>query len=334
MSNVGDPKSIMIYAGWDLVGDGILKLPMIRALRAAYPKAKITWVAGKRESAFATILSPLVDGLLDEVIEHAGIGGSVADLLFNTPLKGRRFDLIIDTQKVALASLSIWRIPHKHFISPFAKFRLSTVTPEPDYKWPRHIVRQLLDLADLATGGTSSVPERIALPVSDAEHTLAGQLLLDGPTYVAMAPGAGGRPKCWPLDYFIELGQIQAKAGRIPVYLLGPQEEEWMMRIEKAIPRARFPLQEDRRHGFASTFTVALGDRCKVAVVNDAGVGHMLASSKAGLISLFGPTKPEKFTPVTPKLTLLRAQNYGEGDAMEMISVPVVKDAVEAMLKR
>ena len=73
-------------------------------------------------------MAPTVYGLLDEVIDEAGIGLSVKELLYR-PLDGRPFDLIIDTQRVALATLVVYRIRHKAFISPFAKFALSTHKP-------------------------------------------------------------------------------------------------------------------------------------------------------------------------------------------------------------
>ena len=41
------PATICVYVGLDLVGDGLMKLPFLRALRAAYPQARITWLAGK-----------------------------------------------------------------------------------------------------------------------------------------------------------------------------------------------------------------------------------------------------------------------------------------------
>ena len=54
-------------------------------------------------------MAPVVDGLLDEGIEKANIGLSPKELL-RRPLKGRAFDLIIDTQRVALATAVLFRI--------------------------------------------------------------------------------------------------------------------------------------------------------------------------------------------------------------------------------
>ncbi len=56
------PDSVLVYVGGDLVGDGVMKLPFLRALRHACPKARITWMAGKYKSAYAHELAPLVAG--------------------------------------------------------------------------------------------------------------------------------------------------------------------------------------------------------------------------------------------------------------------------------
>ena len=67
------PKSVLVYVGLDRVGDSLLKLPFVQGLRHAFPEAHITWLAGKDTSVYATFMAPTVDGLLDEVIDDAGI---------------------------------------------------------------------------------------------------------------------------------------------------------------------------------------------------------------------------------------------------------------------
>ena len=38
---------ILVYVGLDLVGDGLMKLPFARLLRANWPDARVVWCAGK-----------------------------------------------------------------------------------------------------------------------------------------------------------------------------------------------------------------------------------------------------------------------------------------------
>ena len=331
MSDSQPVNSVLVYVGLDRIGDSLLKLPFVRGLRDAYPSAHITWVAGKDTSVYAGIMAPVVAGLLDEVIECAGIGLSPAELL-RRPLAGRAFDLIIDTQRVALASLVLWRVRHKIFVSPFGNFILSTKKPPKGYTFPRGMQRQMLDLLEIASGRTIETPKTLDLDLDPKLETIAEALLPDGPHYVGFAPGSGGLPKCWPLEKFIEAAA--AAAGK-PVFFLGPQESHWIERIRAEAPDALLPLQEDdvgARHDFAPQLTIALARRLSLAVSNDSGTGHMFAVSGVPLISLFGRTVPEKFTPMASRLTIIRAQDYG-GREMHLIPVTAVVAAIQAELK-
>ncbi len=326
-------NSILVYVGLDRVGDGLIKLPFVRGLRAAYPDARITWLAGKDTSVYASVLKGAVAGLIDEVIERANIGLELGELLHN-PLPGRFFDLIIDTQRVALASLVLHRIRHGAIVSPFAHFALSSCKPPRGYKFPRGMQRQLLDLLEVATGISQPTPSGLAIDIDPALRDLAARLLPGGPTYVGLAPGAGGLPKCWPLENFIALAKIQLAAGRVPVFILGPAEAGWDSKIQSHMEGAKFPLQEDEigaRMGFAPELTIALALRLALAVSNDSGTGHMLAVGGAPMVSLYGRTVAEKFLPMTDRLTILRAQDFG-GREMHFIPVDAVARAVNAAL--
>jgi len=323
-------RSVLVYVGLDRVGDGLLKLPFVRALRAAFPGARITWVAGKETSVYASVLKGLVAGLLDEVIENAHIGFHPSELL-RKPLAGRGFDLVIDTQRILWVSLSLMRVPHKTFVSPAARFLLSAKKPEKGYRRPRSMQRQLLDLLELASGQTFETPSTLDLDIPQAYRAEALRLLPAGADYVGLAPGSGGPPKCWPLQRFIQIAKGQAARGRVPAFLLGPRETGWLDDIRAALPTALFPLQAEN-HGFDPLFTIALAERMKASLANDSGVGHMLAISGRPLVSLFGPTVPEKFLPMG-RATILRAKDFAGPDggrAIELIPVEAVAAALEA----
>ena len=326
-------NSILVYVGLDLVGDGLIKLPFVRSLRDTYPNARITWLAGKDKSTFNGVLKNVVAGLIDEVIERTDIGVSWSELLRN-PLPGRAFDLIIDTQKGALASLALRRIRHKAIISPFANFLLSSRRPPAGYKFPKNLQRQLLDLLEIASGKKHPTPTGLIVPIAPHLRDLAAELLPAGPTYVGLAPGAGGTQKCWPLDKFIDLAKAQQAAGRMPVFILGPAEAGWDFKIRAEVPFAKFPLQDGEvgvQHGFAPELTIALANRMAVCVANDSGTGHMCAISGTAMVSLFGRTLPEKFTPMARRVAIVRAQDFG-GRELELIPLEAVASAVDEML--
>lgn len=322
---IAQPSSILVYVGLDLVGDGVMKLPFVRALRAAYPQARITWLAGKGKTVYASVLAPLVGGLIDEVIEEANIGSRWWELL-RRPLGGRKFDLIIDTQRRVLTTLILKRIRHDVFVSSSGDWHLSDLKPGPGWSKPPAMVRQMLELLELTSQKPADCSQPLMLdPALEAE---AESRLPSGLTYVGIAPGAGGKHKCWPLDNYIALALRLAKSGRVPVVLLGPAEQQWEGEFRNAVPGALLPL--DARS--TPPLTIALARRMAVAVANDSGTGHMLAASGVPLISLFGPTTPDKFAPTTANLTIIKAQDFSQTEAMESIPLSAVASAIEAII--
>lgn len=329
---VQDPETILVYVGLDLMGDGLMKLPFVRALRNAFPNARITWLAGKGRTVYAHELQPLVAPLIDEVIEEAGIGDQESRAA-GPPLPGRRFDLIVDTQRRVSTTRALRRIAHRRFVSGCARYLFSSARPPwtrlPSYRKPPAMIDQMLELVALARHGRTDAPLDTAGTVTlpDPVTAEAERLLPGNEPYVALAPGAGGRVKCWPLDNFSTLGACLLDAGLVPVYVLGPGETDWHGPLRNAVPGARFPLQEPTTEP-GPLLTIALAARCRACVANDSGGGHLLAASGTPLVSLFGPTSPAKFAPRVPRLTVIEAGDYG---SREMRAIPV--DAVEAAVR-
>lgn len=327
---VPTPKSILVYVGGDLVGDAIMKLPFVRALRQAWPDAQITWCAGKHRSAFAHELAPLTAGLIDEVVEEAGFDRPLS-LFLKRPLAGRHFDLVIDTQRGVGTSLLLRRVRHNHMISGTAGFLFSSVRPDRSYERPASMVRQLADLITLGSGKTAVAAGRLNLG-SDVQKT-ASKALPEGPVYIGLAPGAGGRQKCWPLENFVAVAKRQQRQGRVPVFILGPGEADMVAPLRADVPGALFPTisQGESAPTPSIPYSIAIGQRLAAAIANDSGAGHILAVADAPLVSLFGPTPAAKFAPAATDLRIIDAASFGS-NAMSAIPVEAVSDAVEALL--
>jgi ADP-heptose:LPS heptosyltransferase len=68
-----------------------------------------------------------------------------------------------------------------------------------------------------------------------------------------------------------------------------------------------------------------------VCVANDSGTGHMCAISGTAMVSLFGRTTPDKFTPMASRVAIVKAQDFG-GREMALIPVEAVAAAIDGML--
>jgi ADP-heptose:LPS heptosyltransferase len=325
------PSTVLVYVGLDFIGDALMKMPFVVALRQAFPEARITWLAGKGRTVFRRELAPLAEGLIDEVIEDAGIGSHWSEIRAR-PLGGRRFDLVVDTQRRFLTTLLLRRIPARRFVSGAANFLLSDARPPAGYARPAELIRQLLDLVDLAAGRRIEAPRfELRAPEFVAAAT---RLLPDGAVHVGFVPGssAGRAEKRWPLDRYVALARMQAARGRVPVFVLGPEEAAWRDEIAAAVPGARFPLQEESgTDARGPLLTIALAARLAAAVSNDSGGGHLVAAGGVPLVSLWGPSVMAKAPPQSPRLITVDAREFAS-TSMDAIPIERVDAALEALL--
>ncbi|OGT35291.1 MAG: hypothetical protein A2W28_08410 [Gammaproteobacteria bacterium RBG_16_51_14] len=335
------PFSILVYTGSDTdnaIGEDIIKLVFAQALREAFPDTHISWVPGYgRNGYFDNLLRPLSSLYVDEVITDLYIDGGLRGLLApGHPILNRFFDLILDTQTTLSRTLFLRRVRHRTFISRNLGYLLSDRKPPPGLSaGTPQLVEKLLHLLAAATG--EIVQARHTLRIEEHWHVQAEELLPEGPAYIGFAPGAGdqGKHKCWPLENYIATARRQGEYGRVPVFLLGPQERNWWPMIKERVGDALFPegselLKGKNIHG--PSLLMALAGRLQVAVANCSGAGHMLAAGGAAMVSLFGPTQPDKFAPYARRLKTLRAQDFGSNE-ISSIPVDAVCQAIEALLE-
>lgn len=322
------PPRLVAYVRGDRLGDALLRLPVLPALRQAFPSHRITWLAGEHPSAYRTVLRPLVAGLLDEVLDQQDLGTRWTQLLW-PPSLGAPVDILLDTQTRLLPSLILRRIPHRLFISPAAGFRLSDRRPSAPAE--PSLTSRFAQLVELACGAPLSLENTLRLPTPLRE--LASERLPPGPCYVGLAPGAGGRRRCWPLERYIELARLQRERDRVPVFFLGPQERDWIAPLREALPGVLLPdLEGAGALQPGPLLSMALAERLAIAVANDAGAGHLLATAGCTVVSLYGHTDPAKFRAPGQRRIALRAADYG---STEVTAIPLaaVAEAVERALR-
>ena len=316
-------KTVLVYSMGEVIGDGLIKLPFIAGLRAAFPDTRITWCAAKGETVYAGALKAVIEGYVDEILTVRPTGAGAFDILpWVQPFGGRRFDLVIDTQENLRRSAVARRATTGAFVSAAALARVKD--------WPEAVTDRLARLLALASKGQGA-PKPIILANPDAFEA-AKTLLPEGPTYVGLAPGAGGQDKRWPLERYIALAHHVEKTGATPVFFFGPDEVEDAARTRREVPAARFP-EHDRRDAYPHVkgplLVIALASRLSAAVANDAGPGHMMAAGGAPLLSLQKDArKAVKFRPAAVRLEMLVAGDYGD----VMAALP--SEAVEAALAR
>lgn len=326
-------KSILVYSGGEAIGDALYKLNFIKNLRYNFPDSKITWLAGQGKTEYSYNLKPLVNNLIDEVVDNLKIGvNPFIEFIKPRPIK-KEYDVIIDTQTVVLPTLCLKKIKHKIFLSASAKWIFSDLKPN-NFSIKDTSLNDRLNIFIKLINNNEVKYCKKDIKIEDKYIKLSNTLLPKGKTYIGISPGAGDKAKIWPLNKFVKLAQGQVNKNRIPVFFLGPDEKNLLEIIKKDVPQAIFPEWTDTaiKSGLKGPILViALAKKVNVAIANDSGTGHMFAVAGTKLISLFSKHNPIKYAPNTKELIILDSKKWGGVDP-NLIPLQEVEKSINKLL--
>lgn len=143
---------------------------------------------------------------------------------------------------------------------------------------------------------------RILVPPSDLETARARLLSALGESGVGriaiLHAGSGGAGKCAPLALFLACARELRATGTRVACLVGPVEEErWDPRTREALAATGPFLRPSTARELAATLAAA-----DLVVANDSGVAHVAGAVGAPVVAIFGPTDPEVWRPLGPRV--------------------------------
>jgi heptosyltransferase II len=326
------------------VGDAILALPALRAVRAKFPDAEISIVA---RPYVADIYRG--QGVADELIpydvkgEHRGWSGRER---LARELREKKFECALLLQNAFDAAWLAWRarIPERiGYARDGRSLLLTKAIPVPKAgEIPAHEKFYYLELLRRA-GWIRDLQDdaHIALRVSSQQSECAERALLaagarPGVPRVAIGAGASyGSAKCWPPDRFAQaLAQFSSQKD-VDVILFGtPSEAQVSAAIAAGAGRPVIELSGKT----AIAELPALLSRCHLFLGNDSGAMHVAAAVGLPVVAIFGPTDPHGTAPVTPRCTIVQQQPYcspcflrrcpTDHRCMTAVTVPMVESAL------
>lgn len=266
------------------LGDVILTLPCVRALRAAWPDAEIAYWT---KEEYAGVLAH--DPALTRVRALEKDARRIEDLV-SMSAELEDCDLIVDLHANARTRLLTFRQNAR--VLRIRTLRLQRARwvharwTEPD-PLPHAQARDAATLAPLGIE-VAGVPQVVVDAAS--EGWAAEWLGWAGAAPVAMCPGAGHPTKRWPERHWITLHDRLRVAG-IPLAYFGLKREldsvpALKRRIEDEPLGARWCAEPLPRIAAAMS-------RCRAAVSSDSGLMHLAAARGLRVVAMFGSTAPE-----------------------------------------
>ena len=307
MTSPGAPPRRVLVKAANWLGDVVMSLPALRAIRRAWPHARVTvWI--RRELAPLFAASPLVDEVL--AYDHPVRPLERIRRLLPIVRVARRgdFDLgiVLPNRLEPALCLRLAGVRERVGYSGYRRDALlSRAIPRPADLARRHQVHDALELlrAGFAIDGD---PRDVFLDVAPAarERTaarLAAWRSGDAPL-VALAPGAAyGPAKEWPADRYATLGDRLARAGFV-VVLVGSALDRRRCDVVAAAMRAPAIVAAGET---TVDELVALLSFAAAFVGNDSGAMHVAGALGVPTVGIFGSTDPRRTAPLGPRTRVL-----------------------------
>ena len=306
-------ERILVIRG-GAIGDFILTLPALKALRDARPDAYIEILGYKHIAVLAenrfyaqTVRSVEYGPLARFFADKSELPAELADYF-------ARFDLIIsylyDPERVFEKNLRNCGV--KNLIRGPAKILENA----------GHAARQLARPIEELGIAVLDLSERILPSIGDRAFARDFIGTLPQPI-VAIHPGSGSDQKNWPLEnwislfsagsHFADLERVLVISGEADKAQTDQLEREWKnrnVRFAKNLPLPKLGAVVER----------------SIFIGHDSGISHLAAAAGANCILLFGPTNPDVWAPKNNNVQVLQAPNGSISDLkIEQVEAALAK---------
>jgi heptosyltransferase-2 len=278
------------------IGDFILTLPAIAALRKQFPGVHLEILG------YPHIIQLAVEaGLADRAqpIEARGLAGFFArrgELEPDLVDYFSEFDLIISYlyDPDAIFQTNVARCTTAQFIAG---------PHRPDERLGVHATCVFLKpLERLAIFDADHVPH-LSIGPKPANEQNSSSNTRQRPSRIALHPGSGSEQKNWPENRWAELVQRLIDSTPSNLLLLGGEAEgERLQRLAAALPPTRVRVAKS----LPLTELTRLLDRCSAFIGHDSGISHLAAAIGLPGVLIWADTPEEIWRPPSQKIRILR----------------------------
>ena len=276
------------------IGDFILALPALAALRAAFPAAALTVVGPAaalplaRGAGLADVALTADDARLTPLFAAGGV---------DAPLALRPTQAVLWTGAAGVALAENLRA--------LGVARVVRAPSQPPPGCGQHVADYLVE--SLAPLGVQVSPPAVPEVRPGAAQRARAAAFLDqqgepGTRWLALQVGSGSPRKNWPAAHFATVAEALAAWGLRPLLVAGPAEEEAVAAVAPPLRPLRPALAQD----WPLDELAALLAHCAGYVGGDSGITHLAAAVGAPVVAVFGPTDPARWAPRGPRVAIVR----------------------------
>lgn len=284
------------------LGDIVLALPALAAIRAHFSDAKLTVMSGKSTAEVVELASVAHQQIIVDRVELRDgnqarsivkIGAILRDI------RRRKFDLVIDLHSLPETNiLSFLSGATGRLLARRGNRSIDSLSNfpgrQPDFDRSKHLTDQYLGVLEpLGIAGSGRSP-RIT-PTSE-DVAFVREHFGGIENRIGLFPGAGHPSRCWPLANFRELGSFLDT----PVVFLGPEEEHLRAGIQSTFSPGTSIVD-----GLSLRKFIAAVSLVEAFVTNDTGPLHLAAAVGTRVILLLDERAPTTYLPLSDNVTIV-----------------------------
>lgn len=299
-----DPRKILVI-DFGQLGDVVLSLPALRAIRRRFPSAHITVAVGKPANEVVALSGSAND--IFEVDRVALRDGNTLVSIWRIfklvrQVREAKFDLVIDLHSLSETNLLgyLTGAPHRLYSRRPGRSLdyLANFKPRPPAEdKTRHAVDRYLDvLKPLNIENASRMPVLHTNPAGDAavDSLLKKEKAQSGELLVGLVPGAGNATRRWALENYAQLADHLIRNDRVRVIVfVGPEEQAMLPQMRTLFPPGAI---------FFDRLTIAqllsALARMTLVVSNDTGPAHLAAAAGAPVLVVMDRPTPHSYMPI------------------------------------
>ncbi|CAA6676967.1 MULTISPECIES: glycosyltransferase family 9 protein [unclassified Lentimonas] len=318
---MGDSIQRILIIKPSSMGDIIHGLLIAEAIKAQLPNVSIDWVVRREFSELVEAASVIDHTYIFE--RSAGVGGFMRLM---REVRTQRYDAVLDLQGLARTGILTLAAHAKRKLGrsdarECAWIGYNEKTPALPAGQPPHAVKILAAFLPML-GLREELPSSLTFDIPKVSVAL--QEPVSGGKRVVLFPESRRAEKNWmgyePLTRWLleqsNVGQV-VWCGHVPFEASEPLEDERLINLTGKTGIDQLP---------------GLLNAADCVVSNDSGPMHLAAALGRPLVTLFGPTAPERFGPYPPVAARQRVIRRADGD-MSSITLEEVGEAVCSMLE-